>query len=298
MKLDLTSPLELTKIIGRILLDDLASLLLHLVAGILIGVVLVYFIYRLFKAKGWSRRPIQSSTKRILFHGSRVIFYLAIIGLSAVTSLIIGSQQIIKKEVALAVDKGIEYYNVHYFDDFKFIEEVFAFSGQVYAKGGELNKINHHIAEGIVDQISEKHGLGFLGSYILHNPKNDMIQQMEDLERGMLILFLSKSLEQIGAGDVIEPDKLDKAFYAWLHADSEANLGTINTFVSAQITEQLNPLVLSIWLPFLMVNLLVILIYLTELVVFLYRQDKQPNSAVLLNQDEQSIKEKNNTPVN
>jgi hypothetical protein len=237
MKFDLATSLELTKIIGSFLFDNIATLLIHLFVGIIIGTVIAYLILRLFKAKGWLKRTILSKTKRVLFYVLKVAFFLAFIGLSSSIALIIASNKIVKKEVTHIVDEGIDYCKVNYFNDFESVEEIFAFSDVIYSKGGEVNEMNPLVAETMVDEISKKQGLGFLGSYLLKGPENEMVAQLEEYERAIVLILVTMSLEKIGAGNLLEPDQIDEAFYAWLHSDSQDGLGSINTFMSTQMAQ-------------------------------------------------------------
>ncbi|MFT5723504.1 MAG: hypothetical protein ACI9JN_000618 [Bacteroidia bacterium] len=272
MKFDLPFSTELIHIIMGILLDDLINLLLHLVTGMVIGIVISLLIYRLINAKGWFKRSYTSRTRRIFLFTLRVSFYVAIVGLSSTIALVVGSNKIAKKEVNQLVDEGFEYCKINYFNDYEFIEEVFEVSDKLYSSGNNVNQINHEMAEAMVNDISEKYGLGFLGAYLLKSPESEMIEHLEDIEKGIIFLFVYKGLEQIGAGDLIEPDQLDETFYSWLHSDGEQSFGSIHEFVSKQINNQVKPLIFSIWLPLLIINALLIGINIVELTLFFYRK--------------------------
>jgi hypothetical protein len=274
MELDLKTSLQISKFIGGIVLDDFWTLLVHLLMGMLIGTVIAFLIYRLIKSKGWFKRTIASSTKRFFLWIFRASFYLSLIGLSSTIALVIGSNKIVQKEITNLVDEGLSYCQTNYFSNFENIESAFAITDQVYAAGYDVNQANHLLSEAMVDMISEKYGLGFLGSYLFASPKHEMVKEIEDLERQALALTISYGLEKIGAGDIIEPEDIDKAFYAWLNNDKGEGLGSMNTFLSTQICYQVKPLIFSIWLPFLIIFGLFIIANAIEVVLFYYRINK------------------------
>ncbi len=272
MKLDLDASLQLTKIILGMILNELGFLLMHLAIGLLIGVVLAYFTRRIIRTKGWFKRDAKSHSKRIILYILRSTFYLSIIGLSCTVALVIGSNKIVEKQVKLVVDESVEYCKTNYFNDYAFVEEIFQASDFLYAKGYDLNQANHKIAEMATDEIAKKYGLGFLGSFLLKSPKKDMVNQLEDLERGFVIILVSMGLEHIGAGDIVKADQIDKAFYAWLQNDKSASLGSINSVISNQTSKLVKPIIFGIWSPFLFVCVLFILANLVEIAVFYYRK--------------------------
>ena len=274
MELDLQTSLQISKFIGGILLDDIWILLFHLIMGFLIGTVLAYLAYRLIKAKGWFKRTLSSATKRFFLWIFRASFYLSIVGLSSTIALIIGSNKIVKKEIDTLVNEGISYCQDNYFNDFEAIEEAFAITDKVYAAGYDVNQANHKVSEAMVDMISEKYGLGFLGSYLMAAPKHEIVKEIEDWERQALAIGITYGLEKIGAGDIVEPEDIDKAFYAWLNNEKGEGLGSMNTFMSTQICKQVKPLVFSIWLPFILISLFFIFANLIEVAIFYFRKKK------------------------
>ena len=62
-----------------------------------------------------------------------------------------------------------------------------------------------------------------------------------------------------------------------MHSDAKEGLGDINTWISNQIMKQLKPLIFSLYLPFLLINLFFILINLGE-VMFYVRQKRMEKS--------------------
>lgn len=268
MKLDTQASIELSKIIAKYLLQDITTLLEYLAGGTLIGILLVYVLYRIIKVKGWFKRNPESRLWKFLYFTLRSTFYLGILGVCSTVGLIIGSNKIVEKEVNTLVDEGIAYFQATYFDDFEFVEGVFELTELVYSSGYEVNDFNEQVAEVMADEVAKKYGLGFLGSYLLAGPKNEISTFLEDTERGMLMLAVGYGLEQIGAEELMDEEQLDKTFYAWLHSDEDASLGSMNGFLSTQICSQIKPLLLGIWLPFLLIPLFFILLNSVELVVY------------------------------
>ena len=279
MKLDLEASIQISKIILGMILNELGFLLVHLVIGLLIGLVIAYSTRRLIKAKGWFKRDTKSHSKRIFLYLLQSTFFLSIIGVSCTVALVIGSNKIVEKQVNLIVDESVEYIKANYFNDYAFVEEIFQASDFLYAKGYDLNQANHKIAEMAADEVAKKYGLGFLGSFLLKSPKKDMVNQVEDLERGFIIILVSKGLEHIGAGDIVKADQIDKAFYAWLQNDRSASLGSINSVISNQTSKLVKPIIFGIWSPFLVVCVLVILANLVEIAVFYYRKWQREKDA-------------------
>ena len=275
MEFDLQSSLQITKLIGGIIWDDIWILFLYLLGGLLIGTVLAIVLWRIIKIKQWFKREIVSKPKRFFLGLFRLTFYLSTIGLSATIALVIGSNRIVEKEVTKLVDEGIDYCQSNYFSDFETIESAFALTDQIYAAGYDVNQANHKVSEAVVDMISEEYGLGFIGSYLFAAPKHEMVKEIEDWERQALALGITYGLEKIGAGDIVEPEDIDKAFYAWLNNDKGEGLGSMNTFMSKQICIQVKPLVFSIWLPFLIIFSLFVVANLVEVGIFYFRKNKR-----------------------
>jgi len=116
--------------------------------------------------------------------------------------------------------------------------------------------------------------IGFLQAYLMKTQSGQFAEQLEELERGMLVLLVGLGLEQIGAEELMDEERIDDAFYAWLHTDKDASLGSINTFLSKQIGNQLKPIVAGIWLPFLLISALFIIINAIELAIHYYRKKR------------------------
>lgn len=274
MKLDPQTTIELTKIIGGLLLDHLASLLLYLVIGFILGAFIAYLTFRWIRAKAWFKRTTQSSTKRTLLFLFRSAFYLSIIGLSSTIGLAIGSNRIVEKEVSHLVMESTDYCKTNFFNDYESVQSLFHISNAIYANGHQLNEINHKIAEAVANEVSQKQGLGLFG-FLLNASQSDMTKQIEELEIGFVTLLVATGLNKIGAEELIEPDQIDKAFYAWIHSDKESSLGSLNEFMSTQICRQVKPLVFSIWLPFIAFCTLFILANCFETAWYFYQQNKE-----------------------
>jgi hypothetical protein len=270
INLDTQTTLELSKIIAQYLLQDISTLLVHLVIGIALGFLTSYLAYKLLKSKKWFKRVTDSVPKKLSYLLLRITFYLGIIGTTSFIGLIMGSNKIIDKEITTLVDQGINYYKENYFKDMKSVEELFEVADLIYSSGYEVNEFNHKIAAAVVDQLVEEKELNFLHGYMLKTRSGDFTEQLEELERGMLLLIVGLGLEKIGAEELLEEDRLDKVFYSWLHSDQDASLGTVNHFVSSQIANQIKPIVIGIWLPFLLISLFFILFNIAETAIYFH----------------------------
>lgn len=274
MELDYQTSLQISKIVGRFLLDDIGILFIYLLSGMSIGIALAYLLYRFIKAKRLFKREPASKIRHISLYIFRTTFYLSVVGLSSTIGLVVGSNKIVDKEVTNLVDEGISYFKTNYFSNFTTLESAFQITDVVYSAGYDVNQANHKVSEAMVDMISEEYGLGFLGSYLLISPKNEMVEQLEEVEKAMVMFLVFHGLDHIGAGELIEPEDVDKAFYAWLNNDSSEGLGSMNSFLSTQIIVQLKPLVFGIWLPFVVLFSIFILANAVETGLFLYRKNK------------------------
>ena len=286
MEFDLETSLELTKIIGSIIFDDLSSLLLHMFLGTVIGVLVAYLVYRLIKAKSWHNRSSNiSKPKKVLFYLLRITFYLSIIGLSASIGLVIGSNKIVVKEVTKLVDEGVDYVKTNYFEDLDNVQELFSLADIVYSSGYEVNEFNHKIADVVVDQLVKEKKMSFLTGYLAKTQSGEFAKQLEELEKGMLIMGVAYGLKHIGAEELIEDglldeERIEKAFYAWLHTDEDASLGSMNEFMTTQICRQIKPLTFSIWLPAILITSLFILTNLIEIGIYYFRRRPQEEDII------------------
>jgi hypothetical protein len=260
--------LDLLKLIGGIVLNDILILLLYAFVGLFVGIGLAYFIRRLIQKKKWFNRPNKSVVSKAIYYTLRICFHLAVISLPVIIALIIGTNNIVHKEVNLIVDESLQYCKENYFQDHQFIEETMEMSLMIYQSGEKVNEMNHHLADGMVNAISEKYGLGFLGKFLFKKSKKEMVQQLEGMEKAFLFIVVSRGLEQANLGDLIEPEQLDEAFYRWLHHKNDGNNESIESWISHQVTSLTRPLVFSIWLPFLLVSLFAILVNVMECIYF------------------------------
>jgi len=274
MEFDLQYSSEIIRLIFSVLLDHAGTLLLHGFVGFMIGCILAFVLYRVLRARSWFKRVHVSRSKKVLYFFIRSSFYLGIIGISCTTALIIGSNRIIEKEVDMLVKEGTDYMAANYFQDKEFLDNAFQVYDQLYASGKKINEINHALAEGMAIAVAEEYHLGFLGPYLLKSQVDQTVKQLEAIEKGIILIFVAKALEQIQAEELIEPEKLDEAFYTWLHNEKAQEFTDINQVISHQIMRYLKPMVLSLWSPFILINSILILITIIEVIVFQYRANR------------------------
>ncbi|MBR9861231.1 VTT domain-containing protein [bacterium] len=271
MEFSFNSALDIGQIILSIILDHAGTLLLYAFLGFLIGALIAFILYRILRKQSWYKRTPSSNRMKIAYGFIRFLFYLGIIGLSSTIALISASNKVVKKEVDEIVHIGTDYMTKEYFQDEDFLEQAFLIYDKLYSSGKELDEINHKLAEGMAVAVAEEYHLGFLAPYLLHSQIEATVKQLEAIEKGMVMIFVAKALEQIQADELIEPEDLDEAFYKWLHNEKQNEFTDINQVISHQIMRQLKPFIFGIWLPFILINSLLILITVVELIVYNYR---------------------------
>ena len=134
----------LLEFVTRLLLADLLTLLSYVGVGLLIGVVLAYLIRRFNKAKAWFNRPSKSLLQKLFYYTLRVWFYLAIIAIPSIVSVIIGTNKIVETEVNSAISESLSYCQENYFQDYELIEETFEIGMEVYQSGEKVT--NRHLS--------------------------------------------------------------------------------------------------------------------------------------------------------
>ncbi len=268
------------KFITHVLLGDVLTLGLHLLAGFGIGMILCFILWRIIKKRAWFKRNADATYKKVLYFILRACFYLSVIGVSATIALNIGSNKIIKKEVDALVSESMDFCRANYFDDVAFIEDVFATGVTIYESGAKVNEMNHALADGMVEAVSKEYGLGFMGKFLFRNSKSELVHQIEGMEKAFIFFVVAEGLKQVGLGDAVEADQLDKAFYNWLHNEGGSGTDSVDAWISKQIQKQLKPLVFSIWLPFLIINILFILANVIEVIIYLRRNRRLNNEPV------------------
>ena len=271
MEFDLHYSSEIVKLILSVILDHAGTLLLHGFVGFMIGCIVAFVLYRVLRTRTCFKRVAVTRGRKVLYFFIRSSFYLGIIGISCTIALIIGSNRIVKMEVDMLVEEGTAYIATNYFQDKDFLDNAFQVYDKLYSSGKKINEINHALAEGMATAVAEEYHLGFLGPYLLKSQVDQTVKQLEELEKGIILIFVAKALEQIQAEELIVPEKLDDAFYAWLHNEKDQEFTDINQVISHQIMRHLKPLVFSMWLPFIFINSILILITLIEVIVFQYR---------------------------
>jgi hypothetical protein len=199
---------------------------------------------------------------------------LGIVGLSSTIALISASNKVVKKEVDELVDISTEYLTKEYFQDEDFLENAFLIYDKLYNSGKDLDEINHKLAEGMAVTIAEEYHLGFLAPYLLHSQIEATVKQLEEIEKGIIMIFVAYALEQIQADELIDPEDIDEAFYKWLHNEKQNEFTDINQVLSYHIMQRLKPFVFGIWLPLIIINSILILITIIEVIVYKYRSKR------------------------
>lgn len=271
MEIDFEFSTEMMLLLGQVLMAHTLTLLLHALIGFVLGTVVVFILWRMIRKYGGFQRNFESSLTRVGVKILHVLFYGSIIAMSVTVSLHLGSVKIVDHEVQRGVDYGLKYCREVYFEDEELIQEVFDAAQTVYASGGEVSEMNEAIAQGMVDAISEKYGLGFMGDGLLGGAKSEMVTQLESIEKAIIFISVSKSLEYIGQDDLVEPDQLENAFNQWIHSDYEKTSQDVSSFIRIQIVDQIKPLITSIWLPFYLVSGFVMLLTVVEVGVYYWK---------------------------
>ena len=176
--------------------------------------------------------------------------------------------------MTLAVDKGIAYCQDNYFKDPGSLESAFRLADIVYTQGSKINDVNHLVAETMTTMISEEHGLGFLGPYLLQGPESMIIQEIEKWEKEIVTFVVMLGLDKIDAAELVEPEEISKAFHTWLHSDTSEGLGSMNGFLCTQLCNQIKPLVFGMWLPFILIAAFFIIANLIEIAAHRYQKRK------------------------
>lgn len=241
------------------------------------GIILMFAIRYSIKSKGWSSRKHTKSINNILYLAFKLSFYLSIIGLCCSISLIIGSKRIIKKEIDNVVNQSVEYIKKNYFKDSTSTEQIFAAVENILVLGSKLNESNHLMAEAITNEISTENGFGFLGPILLHKSKNNYIKQLEEIEKSIFTILVSYGLEKIRVDNAIPVNQLDKAFYAWLHNDYNSNTTSPNQYISEQLNQQIQPIIIGLWMPLLLPCLIIFLLFTAGIILNV----KQSNSKAI-----------------
>lgn len=259
---------ELLALVGEVLMEHMFTLLFNVLIGFVLGSVVVVILFKVIRKSNWFKRSFDSSIKRLLIGTLHLLFYVSIIGISCTISLHVGSVKIVKQEVTRGVDYGLKYCQENYFEDEELIQSVFDAAQLVMLSGEEVSDMNEVIAQGMVDAISEKYGLGFMGDFLFDGSKNEMVTQLEAVEKAIVFMAVSKSLEYIGQDDLIDADQLEDAFNEWIHSDYEKKYEDVNKVITTEIVTQVKPFIASIWLPFYLFNGFIVFLTLLESVIY------------------------------
>jgi len=263
---------EALKIIFSIIWKHLPHFMLMLVAGLGLGLLLAFFISRFCSRRGVFKRPNRKKSYRILtqyFYPS--IFFLSILFLVINLFTWLATGNIVEKEVHHGVEVSFDFVENHYLKDESVRQDLYK-KAEVLLKGGNtLKNVNQAIGEAAILTAAEHRDANFIVRNFSGLIGTSFIEEkLLEYEKGILFYISALAIDHMGMDveDIYSYEVFEKGFDAWYNLKWASESVGIKDSISGLIYNYISPVILGIFLPFMLVFFGLILIPLIDFGIY------------------------------
>lgn len=251
------------KLLFKIILNNLPTLLIWIAIGFAAGIVLAVVFNKLAKKWHIFSGPQAKPFHKYLRISYKVVSFLAVMFLVTTFCTYIGAKKIVQNEIEHAVGSGVSALETAIFQDEQTKENMYEMINVIHDAGELAQSFNHALAEAAVQEVNKKEGNGYFVSMLT---KYLAVPQIEEKlwEFETAILFYATAHVAAKAGlDDISPgtyEAFTKGLNKWMESDFEASSIAIKSQITDFICGYVLPFVFGVFLPFLLIAVGIILI--------------------------------------